>query len=85
MSLVVLAFAYLEWYRERQGRRPGQSPKEQQRWRWQRSYGLCRAVRQEAEQEDLRVLADLLQTPDGLDRAQQMLRRAVQKEYRLGA
>jgi len=85
VSLVVLAFAYLEWYRERQGRRPGQSPKEQQRWRWQRSYGLCRAVRQEAEQEDLRVLADLLQTPDGLDRAQQMLRRAVQKEYRLGA
>src|SRR2546423_7218296 len=32
---------------------PGQGPREQARWRWQRSHGLCQAVRQDVEQEDI--------------------------------
>ena len=28
-------------------------------WRWQRSYGICRAVRQETEAKELTLLADL--------------------------
>jgi hypothetical protein len=85
VSLVVLAFAYLEWYRAEQLRRPGQSAKEHNRWRWQRSFGLCRAVRQDVEREDLLALVDKLQAPDGVTEVQALLRRAVQKEYRIGA
>lgn len=85
VSLVVLAFAYLEWYRAEQLQRPGQSLKEQNRWRWQRSFGLCRAVRQDVEREDLLTLVDKLQAPDGVTEVQALLRRAVQKEYRIGA
>ena len=85
VSLCLLAFAYLEWYRAEQLRRPGQSAKEQNRWRWQRSFGLCRAVRQDVEREDLLTLVDKLQAPDGVTEVQALLRRAVQKEYRLGA
>jgi hypothetical protein len=85
VSLCLLAFAYLEWYRAEQLRRPGQSLHEQKRWRWQRSFGLCVAIRQEVEREDLLALADKLQAPGGVDEVQTLLRRAVQKEYRLGA
>ena len=82
MSLVLLAFAYLEWYRAEQLARPGQSKKEQQRWRWQRSFGLCQAIRQEVADEDLRALHERLAAPGGLAQVQALLRRAVQKEYR---
>jgi Transposase DDE domain len=85
VSLCLLAFAYLEWYRAEQLRRPGQSAKEQSRWRWQRSWGLCVAIRQEVEREDLLALVERLQTPGGVTEVQALLRRAVQKEYRLGA
>jgi hypothetical protein len=85
VSLCLLAFAYLEWYRAEQLRRTGQSLQEQKRWRWQRSFGLSVAVRQEVEREDLLTLVDRLQTPDGVTDVQALLRRAVQKEYRLGA
>lgn len=85
VSLCLLAFAYLEWYRAEQLRRPGQSAKEHSRWRWQRSFGLSVAVRQEIEREDLLALADRLRAPNGVTEVQALLRRAVQKEYRIGA
>ena len=82
VSLVLLAFAYLEWYRALQLSRPGQSHQEQHRWGWQRSFGLCQAVRQDVEDEELRALHERLATPGGLAEVQALLRRAVQKEYR---
>jgi hypothetical protein len=85
VNLCLLAFTYLEWYRAEQLGRPGQSAKEQSRWRWQRSFGLCRAVRQDIEQEDLLTLAEKLQAPNGVAEVHELLRRAVQKEYRMGA
>jgi DDE family transposase len=85
VSLCLLAFAYLEWYRAEQLARPRQGATEQARWRWQRSFGLCVAIRQEVEREDLLALAERLQTPGGVTEVQALLRRAVQKEYRLGA
>jgi len=85
VRLCLLAFAYLEWYRADAGARPETSARERQRWRWQRSHGLCRAVCQDVEQEDLQILQELLQTPEGLEKARHMLHRAVQKEYRKAA
>ena len=43
------------------------------------------AVRQEVEREDLLALGERLQAPGGVTDVQALLRRAVQKEYRIGA
>jgi len=82
VSLVLLTFVYLEWYRQQMLQRSRGNPAEQRRWRWQRSHGLCLAVRQDLEEEDLAALQQRLQTPEGLAQLQAQLRRAVQKEYR---
>jgi hypothetical protein len=78
----LLAFVYLEWYRQQQLAQSVGHPAEQQRWRWQRSYGLAQAVRQDLEEQDLRPLAELLQTPAGVEDLKQRLRKAVPREYR---
>lgn len=82
VRLVLLAFVYLEWYRQRMLRQARGNPAEQRRWRWQRSHGLCLAVRQDLEEEELAMLQRRLQTPEGLAELQAQVRRAVQKEYR---
>lgn len=82
VRLCLLAFVYLEWYRQQQLAQSAGNPAEQQRWRWQRSYGLAQAVRQDLEEQDLQALAELLQTPEGVADLRQRLRRAVPKEYR---
>jgi hypothetical protein len=78
----LLAFVYLEWYRLRMLGQSRGNPAEQRRWRWQRSYGLARAVGQDVQEQDLHTLAELLQSPEGVEQLKQRLRRAVQKEYR---
>ena len=49
-------------------------------WRWQRTHGLCMAVRQAAEQADLEEIAERVQTPTGLQRLRRLLKRALPKE-----
>ena len=85
VRLCLLAFAYLEWYRAAHLRQPEPSARSRRRWRWQRSHGLCRAVCQDVEQEELQILQELLQTPEGLEKARHVLHRTVQKEYRKAA
>jgi hypothetical protein len=85
VGLCVLSFAYLEWYRAQMLRESWRNPAEQKRWRWQRSHGLCQAVRQDVEEADLHALAEQLQTPAGVEELRQRLRRAVPKEYRKAA
>ena len=82
VSLCLLAFVYLEWYRRQMLAESAGNAAEQRRWRWQRSHGLCLAVRQDLEEEELRLLQQRLRTPEGVAQLQEMLRRAVQKEYR---
>lgn len=82
VNLVLVSFAYLEWYRAQQLRQR-LAAAEKKRWQWQRSHGLCQALRQEVEAEDLHALAQQLQTPAGVEQLRQQLRRAVPKEYRL--
>ena len=81
----VTTVLYLEWYRARQLRRRDLDAKSKEWWRWQRSYGICRAVRQETEAKELTLLADRLQTPSGRRKVQKRLRAAHPLEYRVAA
>jgi hypothetical protein len=78
----LVTFCYLEWYRGRQLRRAGLSAAERQWWQWQRSHGLCQALRQEAEDHDLSQLLEWAQTPTGLRKLKKCLRAARPLEYR---
>ncbi len=76
-ELIQVSFLYLEWYRVWQlGRRD--VPEEKKKWwRWQRTHGLCQAVRAAAEQADLQTIAERLQTPTGLQRLRRLLKRVL--------
>jgi hypothetical protein len=78
----LVTFVYLEWYRARQLRRRGLTEKERAWWQWQRSYGLCQALRQEAEGHDLEQLFAWAQTRTGLKKLKRCLRAARPLEYR---
>lgn len=82
VAVCLLTFLYLEWYRSRQLRRRDLTTKDKAWWRWQRSYGLCQAVRQEAEETELARLAEWTRTPGGVKRLKKQLRAAVPAEYR---
>jgi hypothetical protein len=85
VALCLVTFLYLEWYRACQLRRRALPPEQQAWWRWQRSYGLCLAVRQQAEEADLGRLADWTRTRTGLRKLKRLLRRARPLEYRPAA
>ena len=78
----LLAFLYLEWYRLQMLQQSKDSPAESQRWRWQRCHGLALAVQQDVQREDILVMLQMSQTPEGLARLQDLLRQALPKEYR---
>lgn len=82
VAVCLLTFLYLEWYRSQQLRRRDLTARDKAWWRWQRSYGLCQAVRQEAEGTELIRLADWTRTPGGLKRLKKQLRAAIPLEYR---
>jgi hypothetical protein len=78
----LIAFVYLEWYRGRQLRRRDLSKAERRWWQWQRSYGLCMAVRQAAEDHDLTQLFRWSGTKTGRKKLRQSLRAALPLECR---
>jgi Transposase DDE domain len=79
-EIIQVTFLYLEWYRARQLQRRDLSEEKKRWWRWQRTHGLCVAVRQAAEQADLQEIAERLETPSGLQRLRRLLKRALPKE-----
>jgi hypothetical protein len=81
-ELIQVTFLYLEWYRARQLQRRDLSEEKKKWWRWQRTHGLCMAVRQAAEQADLAEIAQRLKTPSGLQRLRRLLKQALPKECR---
>ena len=82
VAVCLTTFLYLEWYRSQQLRRRDLTAQDKAWWRWQRTYGLCRAVRQDAEEKELGRLAEWTRTPGGLKRLKKQLRAAVPVEYR---
>jgi hypothetical protein len=83
VDLVLASFLYLEWYRARQLRRPDLSEETKKRWCWQRTHGLCVAMRQEVEKADVEYVAEAVQSKNGLRRLRRKLRLVIQREYRL--
>jgi hypothetical protein len=65
VKLVLATFIDLEWVRARQLRKRSLTAKQRSWWPSQRTYGLSRAVRQSAEQKELDLLAEALETPEG--------------------
>jgi len=80
-ELTQVTVLYLEWYRVRQLQRRDLPEEKKKWWRWQRTHGLCMAVRQAAEQADLEEIAERLETPTGLQRLRRLFKRALPKEY----
>lgn len=85
LDLTLVTFLYLEWYRARQLKRKDLSKEARERWRRQRTHGLCMAMRQEAERADLEYVAEAVETNGGIRRLRRKLRDATQKEYRAAA
>ena len=56
--------------------------KEREWWQVQPTYGLALAVRQEAEQRKLKLLAEKMETPTGRRVLAKQLRQSHPKEYR---
>ena len=79
-ELIQVTVLYLEWYRARQLQRRDLDEAKKNWWRWQRTHGLCLAVRHAAEQADLEQIAQRLETPTGLQRLRRLLNRALPKE-----
>jgi Transposase DDE domain len=78
----LIAFVYLEWYRARQLRQRDLRADQRRWWRWQRSYGLCTAVRQAAEENDVTHLFRCSGTKTGRKKLRQILRAALPVECR---
>jgi hypothetical protein len=85
VELALTTFMYLEWYRVQQMSRRDLSDEEKRWWRHQRTYGLCQAVRSASEQNELKYIADCLETPGGMRRLQRLIRNSFPKEYRSAA
>jgi hypothetical protein len=82
-ELLQVTFLYLEWYRARQLQRRDLPEEKKKWWRWQRTHGLCLAVRQAAEVADLEAIAERLETPTGLQRLRRLFKRALPKEAKV--
>lgn len=83
VELALVTFLYLEWYRASQLRRRDLTREQRRWWEWQRTYGLCHAIRQITECNEIRLLAKQLEKPRGVRKIQRILRNACQMEYRL--
>lgn len=82
LDMTLATFIYLEWHRVRQLKRSDLSKEEKERWRRQRTHGLCMAMRQEADRADLDYVAEAVGTKSGLRRLRRKLREVIQTEYR---
>jgi len=83
LELTLVTFLYLEWHRACQLQRSSLTKEQKERWRYQRTHGLCVAVRRQTERADLDYLAAALRTVGGIRRLRRQLDEATQTEYRV--
>jgi hypothetical protein len=84
-ELVLTAFMYLEYYRVQQMSRRDLDDEEKRWWGHQRTYGLCQAVRSASEQNELKYIADRLETPGGIRKLKRLIRNSFPKESRVAS
>jgi hypothetical protein len=82
VELCLITFLYLEWYRAEKLARRDLSEEQKRWWRWQRTHGLCTAVREEAEEKELDRLASYTKTKGGQRKLKRLLRAARPLERR---
>lgn len=82
VQVALLTVLYLEWHRARKLRDRKLSDAQKAWWRAQRTYGLCRAIRQTAELKDLTAMAELIVTKTGRKKLKKRLQAALPLEYR---
>lgn len=85
VATCLLTFLYLEWHRAGRLRHRRLTQEQKKWWGWQRSHGICLAVRAHAEEAELVRLADWTRTPSGLKRLKRLLRAARPLESRPAA
>ena len=85
MELALTTFLYLENYRVQQLSRRDLSDEEKRWWRHQRTYGLCQAVRSTSEQNELKYIAECIETPGGVRKLKRLIRNSFPKEYQAAA
>jgi hypothetical protein len=85
VELALTAFLYLEWYRMQQMSRRDLSDEEKRWWQHQRTYGLCQAVRSASEQNELKYIAECIETPGGVRKLKRLIRNSFPKEYQAAA
>ncbi len=78
----LVTFCYLEWLRALHLAKPDRSEAQRRWWQSQRSYGLTRVVRQQAEDHDLARLLRWSGSKTGLRKLRHALRQALPLEYR---
>ena len=81
-SLAITTFLYLEWYRAKQLRSSRLAAEAKRWWIPQRTHGLCQAIRLATERAEMDFLAKRLQTPGGINRLKDLLKRGFAHEYR---
>jgi hypothetical protein len=81
-SLAITTFLYLEWYRAKQLSRPRLAAEKKRWWIPQRTHGLCQAIRLATEGAEMDFLAKRLETPGGINRLKDLLKRGFAAEYR---
>ncbi|NBS33920.1 MAG: IS4/IS5 family transposase [Planctomycetia bacterium] len=81
-SLAITTFLYLEWYRAKQLRSSRLAAEGKRWWIPQRTHGLCQAIRLATERAEMDFLAKRLQTPGGINRLKDLLKRGFAHEYR---
>jgi len=82
LELVLMSFLYLEWYRMRQLSRRDLSKDAKRWWLHQRTYGICQAIRLTSEQNELKYIADRLETDGGVRKLKRIIRDSFPNEYR---
>lgn len=78
----LVAFLYAEWIRARRLRSRRLGAEQKRWWRSQRTYGILRAVRQQAEAKELEELGRLANSKSGQKSLRKLLRAAQPPEYR---
>lgn len=82
VQAALLAFVYLEWLRARKLRDGRLDAATKRWWRRQRTHGLCRVVRLQAEQKELLELSRITQTTTGMEKLHRLLHDTQPIKYR---
>jgi hypothetical protein len=85
LELCQIAFVYLEWYRAGKLADRRLSEQQKQWWSWQRCHGLCVAVRDAAQENDLSRIAKYTRTKGGMRKLKKLLRTARPPDQRQAA